>query len=100
MQPNVEYTVSQTSTWTILRRFTYETYNKSSSAFRSTYATVTYLTTVITVASDILILVRRRMKKNLCIGYSTFHNLTASAIFTINTTEKSEDIYSNVFHGA
>jgi hypothetical protein len=44
---------------TISEQFLWKTYSKSSSAFRSAHASEPYLTTVITVAFNILVLVCR-----------------------------------------
>ena len=90
----------------ISRQFLWKTSSKSPSAFQSAHASEPYLTTVITVISNILTLVcrliflffqafltvrKKKKKKNtLSLGYSTFNIFTAFTVFTNNTTKVSE----------
>ena len=86
---------------TICRQFLWKTSCKFSSAFWSAHASEPYLTTVITVASNILILVSRLIflflqtffnceKAPLSLSYSTFNIFNAPTIFTNNTTKVTE----------
>ena len=86
---------------TIRRQFLWKISGKFSSAFRSAHASEPYLTTVIIVASNILILVCRLIflffqtffnceKNTLSFSYSTFNIFTAPTIFTNNTTKVTE----------
>ena len=85
---------------TIHRQFLWKTSSKSPSTFRGTHTSEPCLTTVITVASNILILVCRHIflffqtcfnfKTALSLGYSTFTIFTAPTIFTNDTTKVSE----------
>ena len=97
---------------TIWRQFLWKTYSKSSLVFQSAHTSEPYLTTVISVASIILILVCRSIflffqtfsmvkkkwwKKNPTLGYSTFNMFTAPTIFTNNTTKVSEAYFRTIF---